>query len=104
MKKIFTFTLLLTCLVAACSTLPTLVLKYNLRRYRPCADAEIKLHRPEWKGNILFCWRYCAKYKTWRKHISKNCVSWKTNILDTQEDFYKLRAGGFVLINEERID
>ncbi len=65
---------------------------------------EIDEFRPGTEDNMLFCWRYCHKYRTWRRHISKNCKIWRTDILDSKEDFLRIRSGGFVLVAEERID
>ena len=89
-------------LTGSCSTTPSIVLKFQERRYRPCTVEEIKKFRPK-SDRITFCWRYCAKYKVWRKHEAKNCKIWKTDILDSNEDFSKIRDAGFVLINEKRI-
>lgn len=103
MKKYLLFLLIFIGLGAACSSLPSIILKFQERRYRPCTDAEVSKHLPESEAPIKFCWRYCATYRTWRRHTSNNCKFWKTETLSTQEDFLKLRAGGFVLINEKRI-
>jgi len=103
-KRILCLILFCVCFIAACSSLPSLVLKFQDRRYRPCDEREIASFRPDWNGEMLFCWRYCSKYRYWHSHISANCKVWTTDILETKEDFTKLRDAGFVLINEKRID
>jgi len=102
MKSNLIFLIFLFYFTTACATAPRVILKFQDRRYRPCSVEEIKKFRPN-TDKITFCWRYCYKYKVWRSHVSKNCKEWKTDVLDSKEDFLNIRAAGFVLINEKRI-
>lgn len=103
MKRLIFLTIIFISSFGACSSLPNIVMKFSQRRYRPCTQKEINRSSPEWDGRMMFCWRYCAKYKKWRSHISENCKVWKVDVLQSKEDFEKVRAAGFVLINEDRI-
>lgn len=96
MKSIYLIIFLLFPALVSCSTTPKLILRFEDRPYRPCTEKELKKFRPKHDGRISFCFRYCVKYKLWRKHTSKNCKKWKTDILDSQSDIRKLRSTNFI--------
>ena len=95
MKLIILCSFLLLPLFASCSTTPELILKFEDRPYRPCTEKELKRYRKKHDGRIAFCFRYCVKYKLWKKHITKNCKRWKIDILEKQSEIRKLRAKNF---------
>ena len=95
MKIFILTTLLFLPLLACCSTTPKLILRFEDRPYRPCTENEVKKFSQKNDDRILFCFRYCVKYKLWRKHIPKNCKQWKTDVLDKQSDVRKLRSRNF---------
>ncbi len=61
-----------------------------------------EVENPTWK----FCHRQCLRYSWFRPNTSENCVKWRVDILDSnsKDDFEKLKAANFVLINESEID
>lgn len=102
-KSIISLFLFSLTVVGACSTLPSLVLKFNERTWQLCQEQQIK----DLKLSRDFgyaCYHYCTKYKWLSSHISANCKIWTTDVLDmgVKEDFIKLRDAGFILKVEGR--
>ena len=105
MKLLFTLILFFS-FTASCANVPKVVLQFQKREYRLCEDAEAKY----WKGASsavgLVCWRYCKRWKLWRKQTHENCKVWGTDILDLRQekDYLKFRNAGFILINQAEIE
>jgi hypothetical protein len=95
MKSLIIMLLAFMPVAVSCSTTPEIILRKELRQYRPCTEKELKKFRPENDGRISFCFRYCAKYKLLRKHISENCNKWKIDIIDNQSEILQLRSSNF---------
>lgn len=102
MWRVISASMLFMCLFIACAQALLTPRSFQERRYRPCQLAEVPMgDSPVGK----LCHRYCTKYKFLRADISENCIQWHTDVKDfaKESDFLEFRAGGFVMINEQRI-
>ena len=96
MRLFYFIAILLIPSFVSCSTNPKLILRPEDRPYRPCTEKELERHLPDHNNKIAFCFRYCVKYKFWKKHIPENCKEWKIDILDKQSDIRRLRPRNFL--------
>lgn len=76
---------------------------FTKKRLEPCSEKMMK-NKKEKSG--WFCYDRCIKYKFLRRHKTKNCKYWKTDMYDLKdlETFKKFRNAKFILIQENRID
>lgn len=88
------------CIGVSCTVTPfELIRKFNARSYRPCQDFQTK--QPTGK----LCYRYCKKYKVFRKGDSKKCKIWMSDVVDfsNPEVFKRFRDSGFIMLQESRV-
>jgi len=88
-------------IIGSCANVPPAIVNFQERTYRLCAEGEVKGN--DYVGKA--CFRYCKEWKLWHQQIDKNCKIWVLDVLDLRDesDYLKLRAGGFVLINKNKV-
>jgi len=95
--------LLLTLIFSVSCSAKRVKRAFQAKRFRLCKEIEMKDKKIKtgWA-----CYRICTKYKFLRRHRTKNCKYWKTEMYDLKdlETFKKFRNAKFVLIQESRID
>ena len=84
--------------VTCCSSSALSPMKFQERTWRLCQQNQIKDLKLTNESGYA-CYRYCTKYKFLHQHVTRNCYTWATDVLDLskKEDFNKLRDAGFIL-------